>query len=177
MAKRWYVVHVYSGFEKKVASSIREMADKRGLGEQLEEVLVPTEEVIEVKRGQKVNSEQKFFPGYMLIKAEMNDAVWHLVKNTPKVTGFLGGSGNKPQPITESEAKRLLQQIEEGAERPRPSVSFEIGEQVRVCDGPFNSFNGNVEEIDEERSKLKVLVSIFGRATPVELEFTQVEKV
>lgn len=177
MAKRWYVVHVYSGFEKKVASSIKELVEKRGLEELVEEVLVPTEEVIEVKKGQKVNTEQKFFPGYMLIKAEMNDEVWHIVKNTPKVTGFLGCGGNKPQPITEAEAQRLLQQIEEGADRPRPGISFEIGENVRVCDGPFNSFNGSVEEIDEEKSRLKVLVSIFGRSTPVELEFTQVEKV
>jgi len=177
MAKRWYVVHVYSGFEKKVAAAIKETAEKRGLGELIEEVLVPTEEVIEVKRGQKVNTEQKFFPGYMLIKADMNDDVWHMVKNTPKVTGFLGGGGNKPQPITEAEANRLLKQIEEGADRPRPGISFEIGEQVRVCDGPFNSFNGTVEEIDEEKSRLKVLVSIFGRATPVELEFAQVEKI
>jgi len=177
MAMRWYVVHVYSGFEKKVASSIKETAAKRNLADKLEEVLVPTEEVIEVKRGQKINSEQKFFPGYVLVKAEMTDDVWHMVKNTPKVTGFLGGGGNKPQPITETEALRLLKQIEEGADKPRPSVAFEIGEQVRVCDGPFNSFNGNVEEIDEEKSRIKVLVSIFGRSTPVELEFTQVEKI
>jgi len=177
MAKRWYVVHVYSGFEKKVAAAVKELAEKRGIASLIEEVLVPTEEVIEVKRGQKVNTEQKFFPGYMLIKAEMNDDVWHMVKNTPKVTGFLGGGGNKPQPITEAEAQRLLKQMEEGSERPRAGISFEIGEQVRVCDGPFNSFNGNVEEIDEEKNRLKVLVSIFGRATPVELEFTQVEKI
>lgn len=177
MSKRWYVVHVYSGFEKKVAATIKEAAEKRNLLEKIDEVLVPTEEVIEVKRGQKVNSEQKFFPGYVLVKAEMSDDVWHMVKNTPKVTGFLGGGGNKPQPITEAEAQRLLKQIEDGAEHPRPSVAFEIGEQVRVCDGPFNSFNGHVEEIDEEKSRIKVLVSIFGRSTPVELEFTQVEKI
>lgn len=177
MAKRWYVLHVYSGFEKKVASSIKETAVKRGLDQFIEEVMVPTEEVIEVRRGQKVNAERKFFPGYVLVKMEMNDDAWHLVKNTPKVTGFLGGGGNKPQPITESEAMRLLKQVTEGAERPRPGITFDIGEQVRVCDGPFNSFNGTVEEIDEDRSRLKVLVSIFGRSTPVELEFTQVEKV
>lgn len=176
MAKRWYVLHVYSGFEKKVAQAIKEGAAKRGLDQYIEEVMVPTEEVLEVRRGQKVNAERKFFPGYVLVKMDMNDEAWHLVKNTPKVTGFLGG-GNKPHPISEAEASRLLKQVVEGAERPRPSISFEIGEQVRVCDGPFNSFNGAVEEIDEGRSRLKVLVSIFGRATPVELEFSQVEKV
>ncbi len=176
MAKRWYVLHVYSGFEKKVASSIKETATKRGLDQYIEEVLVPTEEVVEVRRGQKVNSERKFFPGYVLVKMEMNDDAWHLVKNTPKVTGFLGGGGNKPSPITEGEAQRLLKQVVEGAERPRSTITFDIGEQVRVSDGPFSSFNGTVEEIDEARSRLKVLVSIFGRSTPVELEFTQVEK-
>jgi len=177
MTKRWYVLHVYSGFEKKVASTIKETAAKRALDQYIEEVLVPTEEVIEVRRGQKVNAERKFFPGYVLVKMEMNDDAWHLVKNTPKVTGFLGGGGNKPQPITESEAMRLLKQVTEGAETPRSSIRFDIGEQVRVSDGPFTSFNGTVEEVDESRSRLKVLVSIFGRATPVELEFTQVEKV
>jgi len=177
MAKLWYVLHVYSGFEKKVASSIRETAEKRELDQFIEEVMVPTEEVIMVRRGQKVNAERKFFPGYVLIKMEMNDDAWHLVKNTAKVTGFLGGGGSKPQPISETEAMRLLKQVQEGAESPRPGITFDIGEQVRVSDGPFNSFNGVVEEIDEDRSRLKVLVSIFGRATPVELEFTQVEKV
>ena len=176
MTARWYVLHVYSGFEKKVAASIMESAQKRGIEQFIQEVMVPTEEVIEVRRGQKVNAERKFFPGYVLVKMELNDEAWHLVKNTPKVTGFLGG-GNKPSPISETEAQRLLKQMTDGAERPRSTVTFEIGEQVRVADGPFASFNGTVEEIDEAKSRLKVLVSIFGRATPVELEFAQVEKV
>ncbi len=177
MTKHWYVLHVYSGFEKKVASFIKETAEKRGLDQFIEEIMVPTEEVIEVRRGQRINAERKFFPGYVLVKMEMNDDAWHLVKNTAKVTGFLGGGGSKPQPITEEEAVRLLKQVQEGAESPRPGITFDIGEQVRVSDGPFSSFNGVVEEIDEDRSRLKVLVSIFGRSTPVELEFTQVEKV
>lgn len=177
MAKRWYVLHVYSGFEKKVASSILETAAKRNLSESIEEVMVPTEEVVEMRRGQKVNAERKFFPGYVLVKMDMNDEAWHLVKNTPKVTGFLGAAGTKPQPISEAEAQRLMKQMVDGADRPRPSVSYDIGEQVKVCDGPFNSFNGTVEEVDEAKSRLKVLVSIFGRSTPVELDFSQVEKV
>jgi transcriptional antiterminator NusG len=176
MAMRWYVIHVYSGFEKKVAQSIREQAEQKNLLENFGDILVPTEEVIEVKRGAKVNSERKFFPGYVLIKMDLSDETWHLVKNTAKVTGFLGGRG-RPSPISEAEASRIMRQVQEGIERPKPSVTFEIGEQVRVCDGPFTSFNGFVEDVDEEKSRLKVAVSIFGRATPVELEYSQVEKV
>jgi transcriptional antiterminator NusG len=176
MAIRWYVLHVYSNFEKKVAESIREQAEQKGLSDHFEQIVVPTEEVVEIRRGQKVNTERKFFPGYVLLKMELSDRAWHLVKNTPKVTGFLG-SGNKPIPISETEAMRIMKQVQEGVERPKPSIIFEIGETVRVADGPFTSFNGVVEEVDEERSRLKVAVSIFGRATPVELEYTQVEKV
>jgi len=171
---RWYVIHVYSGFEKKVAESIREQARQNGMEDLFEQVLVPTEEVVELRLGQKVSSERKFFPGYVLIRMDLSDETWHLVKNTPKVTGFLGN--RRPAPITEKEAARILQQVQEGVERPKPSVIFEIGEQVRVADGPFTSFNGMVEEVDEERSRLKVAVSIFGRSTPVELEYSQVEK-
>lgn len=175
MAMRWYIVHAYSNFERKVAESIKERAESAGLGEQFAEVLVPMEEVVEMRRGRKVASERKFFPGYVLVKMELNDETYHLIKDTPKVTGFLG-TDNKPIPITEEEAGRILQQVQEGVERPKPSVTFEIGEQVRVADGPFASFNGLVEEVDEERARLKVAVSIFGRATPVELEYAQVEK-
>jgi transcriptional antiterminator NusG len=175
MAKRWYIVHAYSNFEKKVAEAIKEQANVQGLGELFDDVLVPTEEVVEIRRGRKVTSERRFFPGYVLVKMEMTDAAYHLIKNTPKVTGFLG-TENKPIPITEEEADRILHQVQEGVERPRPLISFEIGEQVRVSDGPFASFNGLVEDVDEERARLKVAVSIFGRATPVELEYGQVEK-
>jgi transcriptional antiterminator NusG len=172
---RWYIVHAYSNFERKVAESIKERAESAGLGDQFEEVLVPMEEVVEMRRGRKVASERKFFPGYVLVKMQLSDETYHLIKDTPKVTGFLG-TDNKPIPITEEEAGRILQQVQEGVERPKPSVTFEIGEQVRVADGPFASFNGLVEEVDEERARLKVAVSIFGRATPVELEYAQVEK-
>ncbi len=174
--KRGYIVHAYSNFEKKVAESIREQAKQRGLEDLVDDVLVPTETVTEMRRGRKVNSERKFYPGYVLVKMALTDEVFHLIKNTPKVTGFLGAD-NKPMPISDAEAMRLLQQVQEGIERPKPSVSFEVGEQVRVSDGPFASFNGTVEEVDEARSRVKVAVSIFGRATPVELEFGQVEKV
>jgi len=175
MAMRWYVLHVYSGFEKKVAEAIREQAEQTGMDDLFEEILVPTEEVIEMRRGQKVSAERKFFPGYVLVKMELGDDSWHLVKNTPKVTGFLGNRG-VPSPISQAEADRILHQVQEGVERPKPSVTFEIGETVRVADGPFTSFSGMVEEVDEERARLKVAVSIFGRATPVELEYSQVEK-
>ena len=176
MTKRWYIVHAYSNFEKKVADSIRERAAAAGLDDCFEDIVVPMEEVVEVRRGRKVSTERKFFPGYVLVKMDMNDRAFLLIKNTPKVTGFLGAD-NKPQPISETEAQRILNQVKEGVDRPKPSISFEIGEQVRVSDGPFASFNGHVEEVDEERARLKVAVSIFGRATPVELEYGQVEKI
>ena len=176
MTKRWYIVNAYSNFEKKVADAIRERAMAAGLEDCFEEIVVPMEEVVEVRRGRKVSTERKFFPGYVLVKMDMNDRAFLLIKNTPKVTGFLGAD-NKPQPISETEAQRILNQVKEGVDRPKPSISFEIGEQVRVADGPFASFNGHVEEVDEERARLKVAVSIFGRATPVELEYGQVEKI
>jgi len=174
--KKWYIVHAYSNFERKVADSIKEKAQAAGLGDAFEEILVPTEKVVEVRRGRKVDAERKFFPGYVLVKMAMSDEAYHLIKNTPKVTGFLGAD-KKPVPISEAEARRILQQVQEGVERPKPSISFEVGEQVRVSDGPFASFSGQIEEVDEVRARLKVAVSIFGRATPVELEYGQVEKI
>ncbi len=175
MTKRWYIIHAYSNFENKVAESIRERAAQQNLSDAFEQILVPTEKVVEVRRGRKVDAERKFFPGYVLAKMDLTDQVFHLIKNTPKVTGFLGAD-NKPQPISENEALRIMTQVQEGVERPKPTLSFEIGEQVRVSDGPFASFNGVVEEVDSERARLKVAVSIFGRATPVDLEYSQVEK-
>lgn len=175
MAKRWYIVQAYSNFENKVAAAILERVESAGLEDQFEQVVVPTEKVVEVRRGRKVDTERKFFPGYILAKVDLTDEAFHLIKNTPKVTGFLG-SENKPMPIPEAEAMRILKQVQDGVERPKPSVSFEIGEQVRVSDGPLASFSGHIEEVDEERARLKVAVSIFGRPTPVELEYNQVEK-
>ena len=174
MEQRWYIVHTYSGFEKKVAQAIGEQAE-RSMPNLFEKILVPTEEVVEMRRGQKVSSERKFFPGYVLIKMVMTNESWHLVKNTSKVTGFLGAAG-EPIPISQTEAERILRQVQEGVERPKSLITFEVGEMVRVSDGPFSSFNGMVEEVDEDKARVKVSVSIFGRATPVELEYTQVEK-
>lgn len=175
MSAKWYIVHAYSNFEKKVAEAIRVEARAQGLEERFEEILVPTEDVVEVRKGRKINAERKYFPGYVLVKMDMTDAAYHLVKNTPKVTGFLG-SASKPIPVSEIEVKRILGQMEEDAERPRPTVSYDIGETVRVIDGHFQSFNGVVEEVDDEKGRLKVAINIFGRATPVELEYAQVEK-
>jgi len=175
MAKRWYVVHVYSGHENKVAEAIREEIQKKGLDAQFEDILIPSQEVVELHRGKKVSRDKKYFPGYLLIQMELNDDTWHLVKDTPRVTGFLGGRG-KPSPITDAEAQRLLAQVEAGVSNVGSTLNFEIGEQLKVCDGPFASFVGQVEEVDRDRQRLKVMVSIFGRATPVELEFSQVER-
>jgi len=180
MAARWYVVNVYSGSEKKVAESLKEQAVLKKMEDKILEVLVPTEDVIEIKKGKKVSTEKKFFPGYILVKMDMDDTVWHVVKNTPRVSGFLGtrdGLRLKPQPISEKEVEQIMKQIKEGVERPEMIASFEVGENVRVTDGPFASFIGVVEEVDLEKARLKVSVSIFGRYTPVELEFAQVEKV
>jgi transcription termination/antitermination protein NusG len=175
MAKRWYIIHTYSNFEKKVMEDIKKQVAQKKLDELFESVIVPTEEVIEIRRGRRFKTERRFFPGYVLAKVELTDEAFHLIKNTPKVTGFLG-SGLKPVPISDAEAARILNQVAEGVEKPKTSIHFEVGEQVRVADGPFASFNGQVEEVDEERSRLKVAVSIFGRPTPVELEYGQVEK-
>ncbi len=173
---QWYVVHAYSGFEKSVMRALNERIDRAGMRDLFGQILVPVEEVVEMKGGQKHTSERKFFPGYVLVQMEMNDASWHLVKSTPKVTGFVGGTPNKPAPISEREVQGILQQIQEGVEKPRPKVTFEVGEMVRVIDGPFSDFNGSVEEVNYEKSKLRVSVTIFGRATPFELDFAQVEK-
>jgi transcriptional antiterminator NusG len=175
MSARWYVLQVYSGFENKVAQAIKEQAVQQGMSDKVQDVLVPMERVAEVRRGAKVDAERKFFPGYVLLKVDMTDEAWHLIKNTPKVTGFLGGL-NKPLPISDREAERIMKQVQEGIDRPKPSIVFEVGEQVRVSDGPFTSFNGLVEDVDEEKARIKVSVSIFGRSTPVELEYSQVEK-
>ena len=174
--QRWYIIRCYSGFEKKVAQSIQEQAEDQSITNMFENILIPSEEVIEARGGKKVSSERRFFPGYILLKMKMTDRTWHLVRNTPKVTGFLG-AGNKPMSVPDHEAERVMNQVQEGVERPRPAITFEIGETIRVADGPFSSFNGTVQEIDNERARLKVAVSIFGRPTPVELEYSQVEKI
>lgn len=176
MAKRWYVVHAYSGFEKSVQRNLLERIERAGVTDLFGQILVPVEEVVEMKGGQKSISERKFFPGYVLVEMEMNDETWHLIKSTPKVTGFVGGSAQKPTPISDKEVAALMQQIQDGVEKPRPKVLFEVGESVRVIEGPFSDFNGTVEEVNYDKSKLRVSVLIFGRATPVELEFGQVEK-
>jgi transcriptional antiterminator NusG len=176
MTKRWYVVHAYSGFEKSVQRALTERINRAGMQDMFGQILVPVEEVVEMKGGQKSISERKFFPGYVLVEMDMNDDSWHLVKSTPKVTGFVGGTATKPTPISEKEVDKIMQQIQEGVEKPRPKVLFEAGELVRIKDGPFTDFNGSVEEVNYEKSRLRVSVTIFGRATPVELEFAQVEK-
>lgn len=176
MAMQWYVVHAYSGFEKSVQRALKERIERAGMQDKFGEILVPVEEVVEMKGGQKSVTERKFFPGYVLVQMEMNDATWHLVKSTPKVTGFVGGTATKPAPISEREVQAILQQIQEGVEKPRPKVLYEVGELVRIIDGPFTDFNGSVEEVNYEKNKLRVSVTIFGRATPVELDFSQVEK-
>ena len=176
MAKRWYVVHAYSGFEKQVMRSLQDRIERAGMQDQFGQILVPTEEVVEMKGGQKRRSERKFYPGYVLVEMEMTDETWHLVKDVPKVMGFIGGTADRPAPISKKEADDILNRVQEGAEKPRPKVLFEPGEMVRVIDGPFNDFNGVVEEVDYDKSRLKVAVLIFGRSTPVELEFHQVEK-
>jgi transcriptional antiterminator NusG len=176
MAKRWYVVHAFSGYEKKVQTALRERVDLAGMQEYFGEVLVPTEEVVEMRGGQKRKSERKFFPGYVLVEMDLNDDSWHLVKETPRVMGFIGGKADKPAPITQREADTILQRIEDSGDKPKPKTLFEPGEMVRVIDAPFNDFNGVVEEVNYEKSRIQVSVLIFGRSTPVELEFGQVEK-
>jgi transcriptional antiterminator NusG len=176
MGKRWYVVHAFSGFEKQVQRSMAERITRAGMEDMFGEILVPTEEVVEMKGGQKRRSDRKFFPGYVLVEMEMNDETWHLVKEVPKVMGFIGGTSDRPAPITEKEADTILSRVQEGVDKPRPKILFEPGEMVRVVDGPFNDFNGTVEEVNYEKSRLRVAVLIFGRSTPVELDFHQVEK-
>jgi transcriptional antiterminator NusG len=176
MAKKWYVVHAYSGFEKSVKRALLERIERAGMQDKFGQILVPVEEVVEMKSGQKAISERKFFPGYVLVEMDMTDDSWHLVKNTPKVTGFVGGTAHRPTPISEREVQNILDQIQEGVEKPKPKILFEVGEGVRVKEGPFTDFHGNVEEVNYEKSKIRVSVSIFGRSTPVELEFSQVEK-
>ena len=176
MSKRWYVVHAYSGMEKSVARALQDRVERAGMQGQFGKILVPTEEVVEMKNGQRTISERRFFPGYVLVEMEMNDDTWHLVKNTGKVTGFVGGSGHRPTPISEKEVDKIMSQMQEGVEKPKPKTLFEVGEMVRVKEGPFTDFNGNVEDVNYEKSRLRVSVTIFGRATPVELEFGQVEK-
>ena len=176
MSKRWYVVHAFSGFEKQVQRSLTERIARAGMEDMFGDILVPTEEVVEMKGGQKRRSDRKFFPGYVLVEMEMNDESWHLVKEVPKVMGFIGGTSDRPAPITEKEANTILSRVQEGVDKPRPKILFEPGEMVRVVDGPFNDFNGTVEEVNYEKSRLRVAVLIFGRSTPVELDFHQVEK-
>ena len=176
MAMRWYVVHAYSGFENRVKQSLMERIERSGMQDKFGEIMVPTEEVVEMREGQKRRSERKFFPGYVLVQMDMDDDTWHLVKDVPKVLGFIGGTSDRPAPITDREADSILQRVQEGAEKPRPKVLFEPGEVIRVIDGPFNDFNGVVEEVNYEKSKLRVAVMIFGRSTPVDLDFGQVEK-
>ncbi len=174
---RWFILQVYSGYEKKVKDQLLVQIDKKGLGNNINEILIPSEDVIEMRKGKKINTERKFFPGYMLINMIMNDEIWHIVRKLPKVSGFLGGKKGEPIPVSQSEIDSIINQVKDGLEKPKPSVSFEIGEQVRVSDGPFSSFNGMVEEVDEEKARLKVSVSIFGRSTPVDLDYSQVEKI
>ena len=176
MSKRWYVVHAYSGYEKKVVATLHERIELEGLTEKFGEILVPTEEVVEMRAGQKRKSERKFFPGYFLVEMELDDDTWHLVKNTPRVMGFIGGKADKPAPITKVEVENIMRRIEDGIESPRPKTLFEVGEMVRVIDGPFNDFSGVVEEVNYEKSKLRIAVLIFGRSTPVELGFGQIKK-
>jgi transcriptional antiterminator NusG len=177
MSKRWYVVHAYSGMEKSVARALQERVDRSGMADKFGRILVPTEEVVEMRNGQRTITERRFFPGYVLVEMVLDDDTWHLVKHTNKVTGFVGGAGNRPSPISDKEVEKIMAQMQEGVEKPRPKTLFEVGEMVRVKEGPFTDFNGNVEEVNYDKSRLRVSVNIFGRATPVELEFGQVEKV